>query len=224
LLDHTRVDELRLQATETGDWRKLNAYLRGSVLPYLERIRRENLVLLTWGPDTTPAELSGHGLMLNRPTGLRANLANRTAIRVLGKRVSTAPNHRALVALAIGIASHRSRAPRIGYTFFESSSGTPLFQQPAVDAGGVLRASHTTIADFKILWKHLGEIPLHVKSAVLSSGLSQAWPKKLLSNALATHARNLVAWERAVLSGRRITTSPFTGRATSYITSFLACS
>ncbi|ACY56323.1 putative RNA-dependent RNA polymerase [Fusarium graminearum dsRNA mycovirus 3] len=190
--------ELLRVATMSGQWRALNSYLK-SIVPEDPRI------LLTWGPATIPSSRGILGaFLLARPSGIRANTANRKSIQDLATqgglskdKLIIAQNHaqrdRAILKLATQLLKPGSKLRK---RFVDKDTGevmrAPFFQFPRLPASEVMRRAKVQVVDYQSL--HLygaGSKIDQLDQSLLTSGLTGALPKSLLSNALAKQAKEL---------------------------------
>ncbi|AEZ54148.1 RNA-dependent RNA polymerase [Fusarium virguliforme dsRNA mycovirus 1] len=196
---------LRSEAFKSGDWKPVNAYLRnvirimigdsGSILngPFGPK------VILTWGPDTIPQNITGVALLLKDLTGLRANVANRASIlrSVPKQSIHYYKNFAERNSAAVALCGPTGEEVRVSYMKFEAPSVPPRYAIKGVDARGILRNTKTTLADYAVLNKYGVTETVALDREVVESSLSGAWPKQLMTDSLADYGRQLARWEKS---------------------------
>nr|QOL11122.1 RNA-dependent RNA polymerase [Botrytis cinerea RNA virus 1] len=199
------IKKLLTEAKETGQYDKLNSAWRDAPVP-------KHKVLLTWHPNTVP-----HGTeilaacMLSKGIGLRANAANRAALRqavannLLSKeKLKTFNTMGALLAYVTQTAIERIDVVR-SRTFAMVSNddhskigSLPMLNITPVGASSILRAAHTHVVDYDSLRRFgVSDKTQVVDTALLKSALTAAYPSTVISNALATLGKDLHEYLRS---------------------------
>nr|QUE49183.1 MAG: RNA-dependent RNA polymerase [Sclerotinia sclerotiorum dsRNA mycovirus-L-WX2] len=196
----TPLHELkRRQALHTGQYDELNAAWRN--ITY-DRTK----ILLTWHPSTVPTGVKVLvAAMLVNGNGLRANKANRAALRqavaqnlLAKKALRLYPNSRAMFAEVTQIAIEqvdivRSRTFAMVSKQNNNEIGSlPLLRIEPVGATSILRAAKTHVVDYESLRRFGVSGKTHiVDTALLKSALTAAYPASTISNALAKLGEDL---------------------------------
>lgn len=188
---------LREEAIATGNWEKVNAFLRSVDVP-------AGKVLLTWHADTAPRGFKVKVFMLTNGTGLRANAANRRSLFNLRStgRVGKEDFHlyadhgqltSGILAFTRNIFSfNASRVRSIVLNTDGEILKYPKLRLPNLNASVTLRKAKTSVVDYDTLQKFGATRQQElVDESLLASGLTAALPKSALSNALATYASEL---------------------------------
>lgn len=198
LTSTTILQGLRATANLTGDWIPLNNYLKqvAADCPQLT-VNGGTKVLLTWSPDTTPKGCKICAMLLEKPVGLRANVANRKSIErcmsdkyiLRFKDYASRDSHLMNVVLTIHSVAYQVKR-RLG-------DPPPKFEWPRIDSRELLRRSKTVMKDHATLHKYGLPMDVSITDAVAQSALSGAWPKDALYSSIAAHARALSKWAKA---------------------------
>nr|QKO02086.1 RNA-dependent RNA polymerase [Macrophomina phaseolina fusagravirus 3] len=188
---------LRERASSTGDWKPVNRYLRECARGIKGR------VLLTWGPDTAPAEnrLGEYTVMLRKPTALRANRANRAALLKSKRNLKLCDNWAQMFACVVDIMLTHGRLEtpketQLKVRIFESEYKPPKFMYPRVAATDILRRAKTHLADYDAVRSFGIAETSFIDEAALESALTAAYPKDPLYQAIADYAKKLDKWQR----------------------------
>jgi hypothetical protein len=197
LVNSLDLGVLRADAMATGHWEKVNKYLR-SVSPVPGK------VILTWSPETVPlgCEVLG-AFMLKRPTGLRANAANRKSLMAAVQngsipkgKFSLCSNHGALTQKALHCLSAYLVQGGVVRTSFVDDSGAvkplPRLRLPAFGANKILRRAKTKVIDYGTMARYGVESKIpDLDESLLASGLTAALPARVVSDAIARQAEEL---------------------------------
>lgn len=194
-VDGTVLNALKQDAANTGDWNKLNRYLRNAV----SETDLRNRVLLTWAIDTVPAFIKSKiGLMLKDGTALRANIANRKAIRASSMKVIEVDNHLQLQEQAFSLAIEMSNvADVLHLRKYVADTAPPVYKWPTVPATQMLRMNKTHINDYDVLRKFAAsKYSSVVDNAAVESGLIGGYKVTELNNSIAKYAERLDKWQK----------------------------
>ncbi|ANE10467.1 RNA-dependent RNA polymerase [Fusarium poae dsRNA virus 3] len=197
LISLTDLAILKADAVATGHWQKVNAYLRSVSPP-------PGKVLLTWSPETVPHDSLVIGaFMLTKPSGLRANAANRKSLMLAVQKGSLSrkvfklcPNHGVLVKNALHCLSAYAVQGGVVRTSFVNEDNVvkplPRLQLPSLGAHKILRRSKTKVVDYQTMAKFGVESKIpDLDESLLSSGLTAALPARTVSDAIARQAKAL---------------------------------
>nr|WGF83083.1 RNA-dependent RNA polymerase [Trichoderma polysporum fusagravirus] len=191
------LNKLRTNALLSGNWGPVNSYLVGVAQEYFSNNTQDTKILLTWSPDTCPPNLRVVACLLNRPTGIRANKANRRAITssMANKYITTFQNYGERDAWLNALVSSREAAAYDVSLF--TAADKPKFQWPVIDSLNMLKRTKVQLRDHSTLHRHGLKMDVSIADAITQSALSGAWPKELLYQSIANYARELAIWSRS---------------------------
>nr|QED42930.1 putative RdRp [Monilinia virus D] len=193
------LEAKRRKAMYTGQYDELNAAWRN--VDY-----DKSKILLTWHPSTVPTGVKVlTAAMLATGNGLRANKANRAALRqavsqnLLSKKaLKIYPNNRVMFAEITQLAIEqidiiRSRTfAMVNKQNFNEIGTLPMLKIEPVGATSILRAAKTHVVDYESLRRFGVSGKTHiVDTALLKSALTAAYPASTISNALAKLGQDL---------------------------------
>ncbi|BAV56310.1 RNA-dependent RNA polymerase [Fusarium poae mycovirus 1] len=197
LISACDLEILRADAVSTGHWEKVNSYLRSVTVPV-------GKVILTWAPETVPpgCEVLG-AFMLTKPSGLRANAANRKSL-VLAVNNGSIPKKKFQMCATHGILTQKALHTLSAYliqggiirTSFVDANDVvkplPRLKLPTLGAHKILRRARTKVIDYQTMAKYGVEAKIpELDESLLASGLTAALPARTISDAIARQAKEL---------------------------------
>nr|QUE49102.1 MAG: RNA-dependent RNA polymerase [Sclerotinia sclerotiorum fusagravirus 2] len=194
-----QIRNLQDIANQTGQFEALNAAWRSTN-------HDKKKILLTWHPSTVPTGVKVlAACMLVKGTGLRANTANRAALRqaiannlLSAKALHTFTDLKLMIAAVVQLAINEIDVERARtYAMVRKNDPSKIGSLPQlvvqpVGATSILRAAKTHVVDYDSL-RRFGVIDKTrvVDTALLKSALTSAYPASTISNALAQLGQDL---------------------------------
>ncbi|ANE10465.1 RNA-dependent RNA polymerase [Fusarium poae dsRNA virus 2] len=188
--------ELRANAVLTGTWKPVNTYLR-SVLP-----SRDRRILLTWSQQTVPHNYRViAAFLLQQPSALRANIANRETILKTSRRIVTFfPTHQRLEIAAVNLANALTRTSHTSTVINTRGALTPppTLTLRINDTRGTLKRARVHLSDDNALNRLGLTSQVDLSRDVLDGVMSGGYPKPLLRKAVDAYANDLLKWTATV--------------------------
>nr|AZG06258.1 replicase [Rosellinia necatrix fusagravirus 1] len=223
LVDETIARPLREHANLTGDWKPVNKYLRHVADEFLVHAHTPKM-LLTWSRDTAPIGIRCFAAVLELPTGIRANIANRASVqREFGKNAARFKSTQGISEYAAKLYLQYMSTNTYSVDVFESTSQLPQYKLPKLPATAILRKAKTHVIDYDTLNRYGIRQVSSIDDALLESAVSGAVPKRLLSQALADYAKALDGWQKAGHYTEKIIHVSGLNRLTQPIRAYIEC-